>query len=550
MKKLFAFMLTLALCTGLLTGCGSSEKSPNNGDNTENPAKTETSVKTEDSQKAEDSQKEGADSSASDSAAVTVPGEIYSTGEFQALVPEGWTAFPIADAFSDDNTVDTSCVNIIKGGESDMDVFYKPYIRLDYYGPDTDMLKPSSEWYENVEDIDTMQLGEYSWSGFTGTDGYGKMAVLWAEKEDFQYQATICLEIEGKSIGVEDADIQAILASVAPSDAVPGENLANGTAGSASEDAEVTDAYSWWNTYWYGWWAVQNGTGIYKELSDHNLVWDAFAEIQTYDRFGHMTVWDTETSMSFALISGDISFEAGGKNGVMALQHGTFFYGNTWLEEWPVVPMDMEEGELRVDPENSSVSHFENMIEITGHYQSPENPEDGFDYYFYLRPWGTLWEDVRSGDTAGCLYEDMMPLYHDDWYISLLNLGYEKPTASFGEGIDVINDYLANQGSNTNTPGTAGGALDPADKENADGKVDLETLKRCLPWCKKETSYSTTYDEVAAQFGVHGLAIESLFEGKSIYRWLADDDNYIQITFDMQQDGTETWNVTQWNGID
>jgi len=229
----------------------------------------------------------------------------------------------------------------------------------------------------------------------------------------------------------------------------------------------------------------------------------------------------------------------------MALQYGTFFYGNTWVEQLAVAQMPMEENSWKVDPENSTVSHFENMIEIAGHYASPANPSDSFDYYIYLRPWGTLWEDVRNGDTSGCLYKDMMPLYHDNWYVSLLNLGYESPVPSFQEGIDIINNYLANQNS-----GTAGSALSSADKATADGKVDMETLKRCLPLCKKDRTYSTTYDEIAAWFGVHGRTEKSLFEGKSIYRWLSDDDNYIQITFDIHEDGSETWNVTQWNGIE
>lgn len=81
-----------------------------------------------------------------------------------------------------------------------------------------------------------------------------------------------------------------------------------------------------------------------------------------------------------------------------------------------------------------------------------------------------------------------------------------------------------------------------------DGKTDLATLQRLLPWAKK-LSYSTTYDEIAAEFGVHGQSQDSLFEGKSIYCWWATDDDYIQITFDLHDDSSETWNVTQWSGI-
>ena len=33
------------------------------------------------------------------------------------------------------------------------------------------------------------------------------------------------------------------------------------------------------------------------------------------------------------------------------------------------------------------------------------------------------------------------------------------------------------------------------------------------------------------------------------YRWFADDDNRVTITFEKQTDGTLTWNVTAWDGL-
>ena len=31
-----------------------------------------------------------------------------------------------------------------------------------------------------------------------------------------------------------------------------------------------------------------------------------------------------------------------------------------------------------------------------------------------------LWDDVRSADTSEMLYEDMMPLHYEDWYLPQL----------------------------------------------------------------------------------------------------------------------------------
>jgi len=538
MKKIFALILALILCAGMLTGCGGGNKPADSNSKPNIPAKLEESSSTANAPVTTPTNTPAV-------AVPNVPGSIYSTGTVQALVPEGWAAFPQKDILSDvPGAIDEDVINICKGGQSEDDLLSKPFVRIDYYGPGEEMSGGLKEWYSQTEDLAPLQCGPYTWEGFTTTD-YGLMAVLCAEDGEHQYQASIYMEVEGQSISLEDEDVQAILASVSPADSASVGNTGN--SGSSAPVTETSGGSDWWAGYWYGWWAIKNGSGIYQDPSDKGIVWDTFAEIQTDGaEHGHITIWDTETSKSFALISGEVTFEPNEKNGVMVLNYGTFFYGNTWLEGWPVAQMELNEEAWRVDPENSTVSHFEDMIEITGHYVSPQNPQDSFDYYIYLRPWGTLWDDVRNGDTSACLYKDMMPLYHDNWYVSLVNLGYEGPTNSFGEGIDIINDYLANQGGSSGS----GSALDPAGKAGADGKVDMETLKRCLPFCKTERSYSTTYDEIAAQFGVHGKKIESLFEGKAIYRWLVDDDNYIQITFDIHEDGSETWNVTQLIGID
>ena len=43
--------------------------------------------------------------------------------------------------------------------------------------------------------------------------------------------------------------------------------------------------------------------------------------------------------------------------------------------------------------------------------------------------------------------------------------------------------------------------------------------------------------------------IESFFENNTIYRWWATEDAYMQITFTLGSDGSELWNVTQYDGI-
>ncbi|MBQ2697405.1 MAG: hypothetical protein IJF59_01915, partial [Clostridia bacterium] len=426
-----------------------------------------------------------------------VPGEMFDAGRVKALVPEGWKGFPQKDPFSDqEGATDPDVINICKGATSDLDLLSKPFVRIDYYGPDTQMGGGLKDWYSNTEDLAPLQCGGYTWEGFTTTD-YGLMAVLVTEDGDHQYQASVYLETDDGKISLADADVQAILASVAPSDG-------SGSGGSSAPAGEVvpTADYSWWDDDWYGWWALRNGTGIYQQPSDMGLVWDAYAEIDVYnDNTGRVTIWDTGPSKDEAMILAyDITFEAGISDlGRLVSRRVDFFPYGKWTGGMAADTMSEREVGWTVDPADSTVSHFEKMIEIKGHYVSPDNPGDSFDYYIYLRPWGILWDDVRNGNTEGCLHKDMMPLYHDNWYVSLLNLGHDRPPVSFNEGVDIINDYLA---SLENGGAATGGALDPAAKAGADGKVDMATLKAGLAWCKENASYDTPYDVIAAQFGV------------------------------------------------
>lgn len=501
MKRIITLLLVLLLSLALFTACGESEApAPEN---------------------------QGA------APAPEVPGEIFSTGAVQALVPEGWMAFSQSDVFSDDpNALDPNVILICKDAESDVDLMSNPLVRIDYYGPDTEMGGGLKDWYSDPVDLSPMQLGKYNWEGFT-TEEYGLMAILYTEDGDYQYQATVYLETDGGTISLEDEDVQAILASVAPAD---------GTATAGGENAAADGSYDWWEGSWYGWWCIKNGTGIYAPATD--VAWDAYAEIEIDSSgVGHVRLWDTGTTKDAPLAYGYTSFSEGDSPaGIMTADRVEFFPESVWNNGSYATTMEAGSGAWVVDPANSTVSHFTDMIEIIGHYQDPDYPEDGFDYYIYLRPWGVFWDDVRNGNTEGCIYSDMMPLYHDDWYYSLLNLGYTAPLTSFEEGINVINDYLAGGG-------TASGGLDPADKAGADGKVDMNTLKAALEWCKAEAGYETPYEEIAAQFGVHGKQIESLFENMSIYRWSASEEAYVQITFSIQEDGSELWNVTQYDGI-
>lgn len=404
--------------------------------------------------------------------------------------------------------------------------------------PAQSVISPINGTWEYAGDMDcayifnTNGTGAYRYYGadllFTYTDNGSSVSVLFAGN---YAPNVLAYTISGKTLNIEDS-FGNIVTYEKTSDADTPLDISP-----ASETAGESVSYDWWEGAWYGWWCIRNGTGSYAPAT--GIAWDAYAEIKvSNDNSGVITIWDTGIDREDALIRAYADFGPGSTSrGAVVTQRVVFFPRGYWNNGMEAVTMEDSTQGWTIDPADSTVSHFENMLEITGHYQNPDDAADSFDYFIYLRPWGTLWEDVRSGDTSGCLYSDMMPLYHDNWYLSLLNLGYNAPPPSFEEGITIIENAI----------NSAAGSLDPAGKEGADGMVSLQTLKDALQWCKTETSYSTTYDEVAAHFGVHGKLIND--DGQyRFYRWQSDADNYIQITFTVK-DGQEYWNVTQWNGL-
>ena len=177
MKKLIALLMALVLCLSL-TACG--------GD--------------------------AADNSGASSGQQEIKGETYDAGNVSALVPDGWKAFPVSDLFDEyDGDNDPTALQVCKGGETEWDVFTKPYIQVNYY-PDTE-LSIYKDLYDDVVDLDPIELGGRTWNGFTCSSLDYPIAIFWTEGSE-QIQVTVNLGTTDGTINVDDADVQAIIASI------------------------------------------------------------------------------------------------------------------------------------------------------------------------------------------------------------------------------------------------------------------------------------------------------------------------------------------------
>lgn len=212
-------------------------------------------------------------------------------------------------------------------------------------------------------------------------------------------------------IGFFDADIR-MRFSRSPS-AAP--LLSEQTQEPAGETDTEPEYAAYWAGDWYGWHVITDASEDLQYLKD--TAWDACAHISVRGQTGTLTVWDTENEPGELLLRASTAFSAGTTGaGCMTADSGTY------------LDCDLTDG-FQCDPGASEVQPFDHMILIWGR---AEDENGGWvRFRIYLRPWGMDWEDVRTGDTRGCLYRNMLPPDYDSWYVPLLARGTAKMPDSF-----------------------------------------------------------------------------------------------------------------------
>lgn len=186
MKSLLALLLCLAMLFAFV-GCGSSEdKAAGNDDKT---AAGQQSADPENKPQA----------------------KTFDVGEFSVKVPSGWKESVVLATDGSGDT-DTNSIDIIKGSS----VFSDAYIRVDYYGPSVTMMELSSTYYDDVEELEDMEIGGYKWHGFKCTAGSKPLINLQTEAGDHEFQLAIWCEGSDGTISLDDADVKMIIESLTP----------------------------------------------------------------------------------------------------------------------------------------------------------------------------------------------------------------------------------------------------------------------------------------------------------------------------------------------
>lgn len=189
----------------------------------------------------------------------------------------------------------------------------------------------------------------------------------------------------------------------------------------STEPEKIQQDYSrvmdYWAGDWYGWWILQEGTGSWEALNGN--FWDACARIRVNeDGSGYVEIWDEDNEENEYFCAATVTFDLSqASQGMLTSKRGVFW------------DMDIDQGDWTVYPEMGL--GVKDGICICGKYVNPETPEDTFEYEIYLRPWGTLWDDLKDADNPSCPYDDMMPAYYDSWYLPLIESGVTQAPDSF-----------------------------------------------------------------------------------------------------------------------
>ena len=201
MKKTLVIGLVLLLSISMLAGCSGGGGSGNStGGGTQSTEKPGETAKTE-------------------QAPAGVKGETHSAENVSALVPEGWQAFP----FYSGGAESPNTFSVHKGALNAMDIWSTPGVQIQFF-PDGSGFGSNikKDMYRDVSDLANQKLGDYTWEGFTGLSKNTKdeyvvpFAIFWTDAGSDKIQVTVWLELGEETISLDDADVQAILASIKP----------------------------------------------------------------------------------------------------------------------------------------------------------------------------------------------------------------------------------------------------------------------------------------------------------------------------------------------
>ncbi|MDL2318039.1 hypothetical protein LJC74_02930 [Eubacteriales bacterium OttesenSCG-928-A19] len=163
----------------------------------------------------------------------------------------------------------------------------------------------------------------------------------------------------------------------------------------------ATPLQQWWAGDWYGYWTVSGVTDRYDALDDGR--WDCYATVAlANDGSGSIHVWDAEETLFEVSVT--VSETSGsGAMGAAISEGGSYGDGAA-----------IEHADMIIDP---SLYGYDGYMVIDGYHESADDPDEGYYFWVYLRPWGQLWDDIP---------EDSRPPQYAEWYLERYGLPFDE----------------------------------------------------------------------------------------------------------------------------
>lgn len=222
------------------------------------------------------------------------------------------------------------------------------------------------------------------------------------------------------------------------------------------EDTQ-TPVQKFWDGDWFGYMWIANADGGLSEWE--NCYWDAMATIDVDENgAADMLFWYEGLSREnpAGRVQLTISENSGsGEMGAAISESGWIFVdsdtgnGDIGHADWIIDPM--------TDP--TSVKFGNDMIHFYGEYVEGDG---NMDYHFFLRKWGSTWDDVAQDE------EELIPRGYDIWYMPLIAEGYAMPNNIGDEGTVKMGDDTAVSA----TPAAPSATADAQSNSNASDKQE------------------------------------------------------------------------------
>ena len=164
------------------------------------------------------------------------------------------------------------------------------------------------------------------------------------------------------------------------------------------------DDMGYWEGDYYGWWVIDNV--IVGNSSAQGNWWDCCMSLDiNTDGTGSIIIWDEDYGKDDPIAEVEVSVSNYAGVTRIVSESGQFLGDPVEHADWLFY---------------SDATDYKDTLGFTATY---EDDSTKMDCYFFLRQWGTIWDDVEEKDLPG---------YYESWYLPLLNGGVTAAPDTIG----------------------------------------------------------------------------------------------------------------------